>query len=83
MGSEEERLVPNLYRYIQSWESEFKDSKRVWNEYAIKRQQALISNTKIDIYDLEDSWDYGVPRINTLFQKDRVTLAFDKMWRLR
>ena len=28
--------------------------------------------------DLEDSWDRGIPRINTLFQKDRHTLAYDK-----
>ena len=33
--------------------------------------------------DLEDSWDRGVPRINTLFQKDRHTLAYDKGWRVR
>jgi hypothetical protein len=33
--------------------------------------------------DLEDSWDRGLPRINTLFQKDRNTLAFDKGWRVR
>lgn len=33
--------------------------------------------------DLEESWDRGVPRINTLFQKDRSTLSFDKGWRVR
>ena len=33
--------------------------------------------------DLEDSWDRGIPRINTLFQKDRHTLAFDIGWRVR
>lgn len=33
--------------------------------------------------DLEDSWDRGIPRINTLFQKDRHTLAYDKGWRIR
>ena len=35
------------------------------------------------LQDLEDSWDRGVPRINTLFQKDRHTLAYDKGWRVR
>ena len=30
-----------------------------------------------------DSWDRGIPRINTLFQKDRHTLAFDRGWRMR
>jgi len=33
--------------------------------------------------DLEDSWDRGIPRINTLFSKDRHTLAYDKGWRVR
>ena len=27
----------------------------------------------------EDSWDRGIPRINTIFQKDRHTLAYDKV----
>ena len=35
------------------------------------------------VQDLEDSWDRGIPRINTLFQKDRHTLAYDKGWRVR
>lgn len=33
--------------------------------------------------DLEDAWDRGIPRINTLFQKDRHTLAYDTGWRVR
>ncbi|KAF2548125.1 hypothetical protein F2Q70_00022498 [Brassica cretica] len=57
MSHEEDQLIPNLYRYIQPWESEFIDSQRVWAE--------------------------GIPRINTLFQKDRHTLAYDKGWRVR
>ena len=40
MSHEEDQLIPNLYRYIQSWESEFIDSQRVWAEYALKRQEA-------------------------------------------
>ena len=36
-----------------------------------------------NVQDLEDSWDRGIPRINTLFQKDRHTLAYDKGWRVR
>ena len=35
------------------------------------------------VQDLEDSWDRGIPRINTLFSKDRHTLAYDKGWRVR
>ena len=65
------------------WESEFIDSQRVWAEYALKRQEALAQNRRLTLEDLEDSWDRGIPRINTLFQKDRHTLAYDKGWRVR
>lgn len=83
MTHEEDQLIPNLYRYIQSWESEFIDSQRVWAEYALKRKEALAQNHRLTLNDLEDSWDRGIPRINTLFQKDRLTLAYDKGWRVR
>ncbi|ONI18565.1 hypothetical protein PRUPE_3G223400 [Prunus persica] len=82
MSHEEDQLIPNLYRYIQPWESEFIDSQRVWAEYAMKRQEAQAPNRHLTLEDLEDSWDRGVPRINTLFQKDRHTLAYDKGWRV-
>lgn len=65
------------------WESEFIDSQRVWAEYALKRQEANAQNRRLTLEDLEDSWDRGIPRINTLFQKDRHTLAYDKGWRVR
>jgi pre-mRNA-processing factor 8 len=83
LSHEEEQLIPNLYRYIQSWESEFVDSQRVWAEYALKRKEAVAQNRRLTLTDLEDSWDRGIPRINTLFQKDRLTLAYDKGWRVR
>jgi pre-mRNA-processing factor 8 len=83
MSHEEDQLIPNLYRYIQPWESEFIDSQRVWAEYALKRQEANAQNRRLTLEDLEDSWDRGLPRINTLFQKDRHTLAYDKGWRVR
>jgi len=83
MTHEEDQLIPNLYRYIQPWESEFIDSQRVWAEYALKKQEAVAQNRRLTLEDLEDSWDRGIPRINTLFQKDRHTLAFDKGWRAR
>ncbi|CAI0422434.1 unnamed protein product [Linum tenue] len=83
MSHEEDQLIPNLYRYIQPWESEFIDSQRVWAEYALKRQEAAAQNRRLTLEDLEDSWDRGIPRINTLFQKDRHTLAYDKGWRVR
>lgn len=83
MSHEEDQLIPNLYRYIQSWESEFIDSQRVWAQYSLKRQEALAQNRKLNMSDLEDTWDHGIPRINTLFQKDRLSLAYDKGWRVR
>jgi len=76
-------MIPNLYRYIQTWESEFVDSQRVWAEYALKRQEAQAQNRRLTLEDLEDSWDRGIPRINTIFQKDRHTLAYDRGWRVR
>ena len=83
MSHEEDQIIPNLLRYIQPWESEFIDSQRVWAEYALKRQEATAQNRRLTLEDLEDSWDRGVPRINTIFQKDRHTLAYDKGWRIR
>ncbi|EGT53300.1 hypothetical protein CAEBREN_31265 [Caenorhabditis brenneri] len=83
MSHDEDQLIPNLYRYIQPWEAEFVDSVRVWAEYALKRQEANAQNRRLTLEDLDDSWDRGIPRINTLFQKDRHTLAYDKGWRVR
>ena len=83
MSHDEDQLIPNLYRYVLPWESEFIDSQRVWAEYRLKRQEANVQNRRLTPEDLEDSWDRGIPRINTLFQKDRHTLAYDKGWRVR
>ena len=41
MTHDEDQLIPNLYRYIQPWESEILDSERVWSEYALKKQEAI------------------------------------------
>lgn len=69
-----------MYRYIQPWESEFLDSARVWSEYALKRKEANAQNRRLTLEDLEDSWDRGIPRINTLFQKDRcVALVWSRL----
>lgn len=83
MSHDEETLIPNIFRYIIPWEAEFVDSQRVWIEYSQKRQEAQQQNRRLTLEDLEDSWDRGLPRINTLFQKDRSTLSFDKGFRLR
>jgi len=53
----------------QPWESEFIDSERVWSEYALKKEEAKTQNRRLTLDDLDDSWDRGIPRINTLFQK--------------
>ncbi|MFN3503918.1 MAG: hypothetical protein ACK4ZJ_16835, partial [Allorhizobium sp.] len=67
MSHEEDQLIPNLSRYVQPWESEFLDSQRVWAEYALKRAEAAAQSRRLTLEDLEDSWDRGLPRINTLF----------------
>jgi hypothetical protein len=54
---------------VQPWESEFIDSERVWSEYALKKEEAKTQNRRLTLDDLDDSWDRGIPRINTLFQK--------------
>ncbi|KFA52836.1 hypothetical protein S40293_00910 [Stachybotrys chartarum IBT 40293] len=76
-------LIPQISRYIIPWEAEFIDSQRVWTEYSQKRLEANQQNRRLTLEDLEDSWDRGLPRINTLFQKDRSTLSFDKGFRAR
>ena len=83
MSHEESQVIPNLYRYVPSWESEFIDSQRVWAEYAQKRAEAQAQNRRLALEDLEDSWDRGIPRISTIFQKDRAALSFDAGWRVR
>ena len=83
LSSPEGSLVPNLYRYIDSWESEVRESRRAWAEYAVRRAEAAAEGRRLSPDDLEDLWDLGVPRLHTLFQKDRLTLAFDRGWRVR
>lgn len=83
LSHEEEKIIPTIFRYITSWENEFLDSQRVWAEYAIKRQEAMEQNRRLTFEDMETSWDRGIPRISTLFQKDRHTLAYDKGHRVR
>lgn len=46
-------------------------------------EAVFVVDRRLTLEDLEDSWDRGIPRINTLFQKDRHTLAYDKGWRVR
>ena len=83
MSHEEDQLIPNLARYISPWLSEFESSQAVWAEYALKKAEANAKNRRLTYEDLSDSWELGLPRINTLFQKDRHTLAYDKGYRVR
>ena len=55
------------------------DSQRVWAEYALKKQEAVAQNRRLTLEDLEDSWDRGIPRINTLFQKVGVVVAVERL----
>lgn len=82
-NGEQEKMIPTIFRYITPWENEFQDSERVWNDYAIKRQIALEENRKISFEELEEYWDRGLPRISTLFQKNRHVLVYDKFFRIR
>lgn len=79
----DDKMIPTIFRYISTWENEFLDSQRVWAEYAIKRQEATEQNRRITFEDMEVNWERGLPRISTLFQKDRHTLAYDKGHRIR
>ncbi|KAJ1028734.1 hypothetical protein NDA16_001899 [Ustilago loliicola] len=83
LSNQEDQLLPALYRYITPWASEFEDSARVWQEYAQKRKEANEQNRRLTLEDLEDSFHRGLPRIATLFQKDRTILSYDKLWRVR
>ena len=83
MSHEEDQLIPNLFRYITPWLSEIQSSQAVWAEYALKKAEANARNRRLTYEDLNDSWELGLPRINTLFQKDRHTLAYDKGYRVR
>lgn len=56
MSHEEDQLIPNLYRYIQPWESEFIDSQRVWAEYALKRQEAIAQNRYLIVFFFFNGW---------------------------
>lgn len=82
-GTGEELMVPNLFRYINSWDAEITDSGRVWSEYAQKRADALATDSRVSFEDVEEILDRGVPRVSTIFQRDKSILAFDKGFRSR
>ena len=77
------KWVPMAINFIKTWRIEFQESKWVWNEFMKRRNKFKIEKKTILFENIEDLWDKGIPRINTLFQKEREILAFDHGWRLR
>ncbi|KAF9643342.1 hypothetical protein BDM02DRAFT_3132491 [Thelephora ganbajun] len=80
---EEDQLIQNLYSYLQPWKPEFLDSARVGSGYSVRRKGTNVRNRSLTLEDLEDSWDRGIHRINTFFQKDWHTSAYDRGWCVR
>lgn len=77
------KSIPSLNRYFLSWKDEFKESIIVWKKYL---QRRLIKKTKkfeILFEDVRDLLDRGIPRINTLFQRNKHILPYDHGWRIR
>lgn len=64
-----------MWRGTLAW---IRDSYEIWWQFVTGCFRILII-----FLCFQDSWDRGIPRINTLFQKDRHTLAYDKGWRVR
>eukprot|EP00792_Barthelona_sp_PAP020_P004627 TRINITY_DN2246_c0_g1_i1.p1 TRINITY_DN2246_c0_g1~~TRINITY_DN2246_c0_g1_i1.p1 ORF type:complete len:2283 (-),score=561.88 TRINITY_DN2246_c0_g1_i1:22-6870(-) len=83
MSSSTNEMIPTLINYITRWDEEFTTSIRIWKDYNRRRQIANQSNHRLTVEDLEGLWDRGIPRINTLFQRDRNTLIYDKGYRVR
>ena len=48
-------VLISFWIFEQPWESEFIDSQRVWNLYALKRQEAESQNRRLTLEDLEVS----------------------------
>nr|VWO95326.1 Zn(2)-C6 fungal-type domain-containing protein [Ganoderma boninense] len=68
--------VENKISVVSPGEAEFMDSARVWSECSMKRQDVNGQNHRLTLQDLDDSWDRGIPCIDTLFQKDQHTLVY-------
>jgi pre-mRNA-processing factor 8 len=75
--------IPSLEKHILSWKEEFQISKHTWLEFLRRRNFFRGRGKMLVIKDIGDLWNKGVPRINTLFQKNRSILAYDLGWRLR
>lgn len=76
-------IVSVITNFIKPWKNEFQESKKIWSEFVDRRRQLKKQHKNISFEDVEDLWNNGLPRINTLFQKEREILAFDHGWRIR
>jgi len=74
-------MMPCLVRGLHS--AVFLDGRCFAGSHYARTERCWWYFRRLTLEDLEDSWDRGIPRINTLFQKDRHTLAYDKGWRVR
>ncbi|KAL0237114.1 hypothetical protein PCE1_000511 [Barthelona sp. PCE] len=82
-GLNQDSVIPNLYRYVASWQDEITQSRRVWYEHDLRRREAELERRRLTYDDVEDLVDYGVPRVKTLFSSQRSTLLFEFGWRKR
>jgi len=65
LSHDEDQLIPNLYQYVQPWESEFIDSQRVLAEYQLKRQEANDQNRRLTVEDFgqrNPPYQYPIPK---------------------
>lgn len=76
-------FISVIMNFIKPWKNEFEESKKIWSEFVDRRTQFKKLHKNISFEDVEDLWNKGLPRINTLFQKEREILAFDHGWRVR
>jgi pre-mRNA-processing factor 8 len=74
----EDVKLPNLFRYFSPWESEIAESTRVWAQVTQMKNEARATNRKLTFDDVEDIINLGIPRISTMFSKDRASLLYDR-----
>ena len=53
LSHDEDQLIPNLFRYLQPWESEFVDSQRVWAEVRMHCFRSLFSCASRSSLDID------------------------------
>lgn len=83
MSHEEDQLIPNLFPLTSSPGRRSSLTLSACGlRHAAERQEARWRRTDAHPGGPEDKWDRGIPRINTLFQKDRHTLPW-RGWRVR